>query len=58
MTSIYLNISIETGLLTHFSGCKKFFRLETKKIHFPEHKKLFKIGFFLLFELEKLLPEI
>ena len=36
---------------------KKFFKFGTKAFHSPKYK-LFQSGFFLLFELAKLLPEI
>ena len=37
---------------------KIFSKLGARKLHFLKYKKLFKTGFFLLFELGKFLPEI
>ena len=37
---------------------KEFFNLEARKFYFPKYKTFFQSGFFVLFELGKLLPEI
>ena len=46
-----------SNVLNSLLKYKKFFRLGTKRFHFLEHKKLFKSGLLLLFELGRLLPE-
>ena len=44
-------------LVSPFLKYKKFFKLGTKKFHFPKYRKLFKSEFFSFFECRKLLPQ-